>query len=519
MACSEALANNTFASLDERKALFETCLELSFGLSYRVWLVDGKGASTWRPGVEVAYDLSAGVDINRLWPYTLRFSDEVGGTLNWSTPDLFVDPPNPIGGSNWTYDSQWQIASQSNDTHSNPHTGLPMPLRLERAEVTIEEGLPVGKTLDWVSLEFASQIDVPEDAWIDWDAETETWIEAGAGVTAKRKVVFYYPDDLYETVYWHDGSPFSFGDIMMRAIMEFAPGTEGSVIFDEAQVGDLESFKSTFKGWKIVSVDPLVLEYYSDTFYLDAEYNVTQPWNTFWPDFDYGEAPWHTMGVANLAEAAEELAYTADKSDTLEVEWMSFIGGPSLAVLEKYMDEAMADGYIPFEATMGDYVSAEEAEARYKNLEAWYDEHSHFWVGTGPYYLDEVFLVEKTLTMRHFPYFPDPSDRWAGFAEPKLAEVEIDGESLVTIGEDAAFTVYVDYGGMAYPADEIGEVKYLLFDASGEIVDVGVADFAAEGEYTFTVSAAAEGAHKIEVAVLAIPVSIPSFSTFEFVAE
>jgi peptide/nickel transport system substrate-binding protein len=263
----------------------------------------------------------------------------------------------------------------------------------------------------------------------------------------------------------------------------------------------------------------LVLEYYSDTFYLDAEYNVTQPFNIMWPDYDYGEAPWHSMGVANLAEAAEELAYTADKSDTLEVEWMSFIGGPSLAVLEKFMDEAMADGYIPFEATMGDYVSAEEAEARYKNLEAWYDEHSHFWVGTGPYYLDEVFLVEKTLTMRHFPYFPDPSDRWAGFAEPKLAEVEIDGESLVTIGEDAAFTVYVDYGGMAYPADEIGEVKYLLFDSSGEIVDVGVADFAAEGEYTFTVSAATEGAHKIEVAVLAIPVSIPSFSTFEFVAE
>ena len=50
-------------------------------------------------------------------------------------------------------------------------------------------------------------------------------------------------------------------------------------------------------------------------------------------------------------------------------------------------------------------------------------------------------------------------------------------------------------------------------------MDVGVADFVAEGEYTFTVSAAAEGAHKLEVAVLAIPVSIPSFSTFEFVAE
>ena len=89
----------------------------------------------------------------------------------------------------------------------------------------------------------------------------------------------------------------------------------------------------------------------------------------------------------------------------------------------------------------------------------------------------------------------------------------------MTVGEDVTFTVYVDYGGAAYPADEINQVKYLLYDANGEIVDVGVADFVAEGEYAFTISTDVAGAHKVEVAVLAIPVSIPSFSTFEFVAE
>ncbi|MFW9817939.1 MAG: ABC transporter substrate-binding protein, partial [Candidatus Thorarchaeota archaeon] len=519
MACSEALANNTFATLDERRDLFGTCLEKTFALSYRVWLEDGKGASTWRPGVEVAYDLSAGVDINNMWPFTLRFSDSVGGTLNWSDPDLFVDPPNPMAGSNWTYDAQWQIATQGSDTLPNPHTGLPMPQRIESATVTVEEGLPVGKTLDWVTLEFVPEIDVPADAWIDWDPAAETWIEAGDGLTAKAHVVVTYPDDLYTSVYWHDGSPISFGDFMMRAIMIFAPGTEGSVIYDEAQAGTLASFKDTFKGWKIVSLDPLSLEFYSDTFYLDAEYNVAAPLQAFWPLYLYGEAPWHTMAVANLAEQNEELAYSADKSDTLEVDWMSFIGGPSLEILKKYMDQAQTDGYIPFEATMGQYVTAEEAELRYKNLEAWYDAHGHFWVGSGPYYLDEVFLVEKTLTLKHFDYFPDPSDKWAGFAEPKLAEVEIDGDSTVTAGAAASFTVFVDYGGAAYPADEISEVKYLLYDASGEIVDVGTADFVAEGEYGFTVTPATAGAHKIEVAVLAIPVSIPSFSTFEFVVE
>jgi peptide/nickel transport system substrate-binding protein len=519
MACSEALANNTFSTLDERRDLFATCMPKTFDLSYRVWLVDGKGASTWRPGVEVAYDLSAGVDINNLWPFTLRFSDQVGGTLNWGTPDLFVDPANPIGGSNWTYDNQWQIATSDSDVLPNPHTGLNMPQRIESAEVTIKEGLPVGKTLDWVTLNFAPEIDVPEDAWIDWDPTTETFIAAGAGVTANRKVVVTYPADLFDTVYWHDGSPISVGDFVMLMIMTFAPGTEGSIIYDEAQAGTLDSFKSTFKGFKIASEDPLVMEYYSDTFQLDAEQNVTAFLALFWPQYGYGEAPWHTMAIANLAEQNEELAYTADKSDTLEVDWMNFIGGPSLEILKKYMDQAQADNYIPFAATMGNYVTTEEATLRYKNLEAWYDAHGHFWVGTGPYYLDEVFLVEKTATLRHFDYYPDPSDKWAGFAEPKLAEVEIDGDSTVAAGSAATFTVYVDYGGAAYPSDEISEVKYLLYDASGEIVDIGTADFVAEGEYSFTVTPATAGAHKIEVAVLAIPVSIPSFSTFEFIAE
>ena len=37
---------------------------------------------------------------------------------------------------------------------------------------------------------------------------------------------------------------------------------------------------------------------------------------------------------------------------------------------------------------MGAYITAEEAAARYAALKAWYTAHGHFWVGTGPYYLD-----------------------------------------------------------------------------------------------------------------------------------
>ena len=53
------------------------------------------------------------------------------------------------------------------------------------------EGLPVGKSLDWVELDFADEIVVPDDAWYDWDATTQTFItveEAGmSGLTASNK--------------------------------------------------------------------------------------------------------------------------------------------------------------------------------------------------------------------------------------------------------------------------------------------------------------------------------------------
>jgi len=357
---------------------------------------------------------------------------------------------------------------------------------------------------------------------VDWDVENQVFITAAAkfpeGTTAQVKSVVYYPADLYDTVKWHDGSAFSAADVMMSMIMTFDPGKEGSAIYDEAQASTLESFLSVFKGFKIVSADPLVIEYYSDGFQLDAEINVT----TLWPAYAYGEAPWHTIAIANLAEANDELAYSADKAEASEIEWTSFIGGPSLEILAGQLATAASESYIPYESTLGQYITAEEAAARYANLQAFYDEHNHFWVGTGPYVLDQAFLTEKTATLVNNPDFPDLADRWARFGEPKIAEVELDGPGQVTIGSEATFDVFVTFQGEAYPADEIKEVKYLLYDATGAVVLVGTATAVAEGQYSVVIPAdvtakLAAGANKIEVAVIPFTVAIPTFQSLDFV--
>lgn len=519
---ADDLAYNRFANLDERRVAFARALELALEDSVRIFLIDGKNFAPYNTDVAVTYDLAAGIDGAQLWPYTLRFVDREGGRMAWGQPDLFVDPWNPVAGSNWAFDNSAIRATNSGGTMADPFTGLFWPLRAEKAEITIEEGLPVGKTLDWVDLKFEPEIVVPSDAFVDWDAVNQKFITAGEKftetVTAKAKSVVYYPADLFETVKWHDGSSLSVGDFMAAMIMTFDTSKPESAIYDESRVSNFDSFMSVFKGFKVLSTAPLTIEYYSDAYQLDAEWNVT----TLWPYCGYGECSWHTLALGNLAEAGGELAYSADKADAAEIEWTSFIGGPSLDILSKYLDQATTESYIPYAAFLSQYITADEVAARYANLKAFYDAHKHFWIGTGPYYLDKVFLTEKTLTLKRFADFPDMSNRWDVFTEPKIAEVEVDGPGQVAIGAEASFDVFVNFKGEPYAQKEIKEVKFLLYDAKGEIVYVGKAEAVADGQFKVVlpadVTAKLEaGACKLEVAVVPLTVSVPTFVTFEFV--
>ena len=201
---------------------------------------------------------------------------------------------------------------------------------------------------------------------------------------------------------------------------------------------------------------------------------------------------------------------------------MSLVGGPSLDILSTYLDQAIADEYIPYASVLADYITPEDAVARYQAAKDFFAEYGHYWIGMGPYILDEVFLTEKVLTLVQNPEFPDLADKWARFGAPKIPEVEVEGEGSVILGEEFVFDAYVTFEGEAYPADEIKEVKGLLYDATNQIVQTIAGELVEDGYYTITVPAevSAEmeaGASKIEVVVVSNVVAIPNFSAFEFV--
>jgi peptide/nickel transport system substrate-binding protein len=312
-------------------------------------------------------------------------------------------------------------------------------------------------------------------------------------------------------------------DFLYAWIVGFDIGKEGSAIYDESQAPSIEAALEAYKGFRILSESPLVIEAYSDNWQLDAELNIT----TMFPAYTYGYAPWHIIAAASLADAGGEISFSADKADALStetttVEWFSQVGGPSLAILDKYLDQAIADQYVPYASVLGEYITPEEAVDRYQKAKDFYAEYGHFLIGNGPYILSEVFLTEKVATLIQNPDYIDLSDRWARFGAPKVADIEVDGEGSVVLGGEFAFDVFVTFEGEAYPADEIKEVVGLLYDATGQIVEVLAGELVEDGYYTITVpadlSASMEaGASKIEAVVVPYVVAIPTFTAFEFV--
>lgn len=517
---AEILERRDYNTWEERKQLMTEALRLSMKDSVRVWLVDAIYVWPRRKEVVLATDLAGGISGSPLWPYTIRFTEKIGGRLSFASPSILTEPWNPVAGSNWIFDNMIIRATLDAPAFPDPFTGLYWPQRIKSAEVYAEKGLPITKTHDWVGLSFVPSIEVPPDAWIDWDPAGERFITAGEahpkGLKARTKTVVHYADDLWEAS-WQDGSKVSLADFVFSFIMTFDRAKPKSPIFDEAAVPAFKTFQSQFRGVRIVQKSPLVVEIYSDQLYPDAETIAAVRAAEF-----YTNVPWHELALGVLAERNRELAFSSSKADRLKVEWMSYIGGPSLAVLDRQLTAALQEGFIPYRSTLGEHVSPQEATDRYGKLRAWRKARGHFWVGNGPFYLHAVYPVEKIVVVRRSESFADPAKKWVRFVEPRIADVEVAGPRMVKSGTSAEFEFQVNFQGKPYPAKDVDVVRFMLFDSSGQLAELANAEHVRDGLWRAILSGKqtarlAPGSNRLEVLVTPRVVALPSFKTFWFV--
>jgi peptide/nickel transport system substrate-binding protein len=526
------LLNSDFADLEERQEMGAQALALADEHAFRLWLDTRNTVEPASADVSVVRDLSGGISGSVMWGKTIRFVDEIGGSMTIGMPDMFTEPWNPVNGSNWIFDAMVQRGMSERAFYSNPYTGLRFPNRAERGEVVAKEGFPMISSSDWIDLTFEPEIVVPDDAWVDWDAENQVFLTAGDVYTETETAVYkstvYFPEDLFDTITWHDGSPLSPADFVMGMIQTFDLAKEASANYDEAEVPNLQQFQSAFKGVRIVSTDPLVIEQWSDAAGLDAE-NLMNSWypsDETGGGYNFGDAAWHNMAIMLRGDANGSFAFGPDKAEANEIERISLIAGPSLEILATELATASEEGWIPYAATLGDFITAEEAAARYENLAEFARRYGHYYISMGPYFLQGVFPVEGQAVLQRYEPHPDPANRYAGFGAPPLAEVDLDGPTRVAAGEEAVFDVFVDNSatGDAYAADDIKEVSYLLFDATGMLVEKGTAEAVEDGVWVITLSADTTsgleaGSNSLEVVVVSKLVALPSTAAYQFVSE
>ncbi len=473
---AKKLAQRSFTSFEERDQMMRQALWLSMKDSVRIWVVHQTAPWPARKEVTLAYDLAGGFSGAWLWPHTLRYVDQVGGSVKIASSDLLVEPWNPVGGSDWIYDAMVYRATMYPATYPDPFTGLFIPNFVKKATVYVKSGLPVTKTYGWVDLIFQDEITVPTDAWIGWNASTKSFVYAPEGTTANVKVVVEYDDNLWNTKL-HDGSTLSLADFILDFIITFDRGDPASPIYDPSYVPNLEAFKEVFKGFKIVQEDPLVIEYYTDTWYLDAEWIAADAAGAFDANYGYGMAPWHMIAIGMLAEENGLATFGATKADELGVDRLNYLTGGTTDILNNMLDQAIQQVYIPYEEVLGQYITPDEALARYNNLKQWYQAHGHFWVGAGPFYVDSVDPTAKIIVLKANRDYPDTADRWAIFSEPLIPEISLPTSVEVVSSLPAEIDAKLTFKGQPLTENDISMVKFLYtvggYTKTGDAIPMG----------------------------------------------
>jgi peptide/nickel transport system substrate-binding protein len=396
-----------------------------------------------------------------------------------------------------------------------------MPSRLVSAELDVLEGaLVFNNSPEWLTLNFVDEIMVPTDAWYGWNTTTKQVTSPPEGTTVRAKAVLNYGDVIGNVIY-HDGSVMSKADWIATWALDFERSDPASPFYDESWIPDYGNFRSEFQGMRITSWSPVIIEVYLDYYAPDAEYivqeasalsNGQQPTAElagFWPS-----VPWQAKAIGMMAEEQGLLAWTGDKSEELGIEWMNYIGGPSLTILSDMLTEAENTGYIPFEEITNDYIETGEAAERYANLRSWYQEMGHFWVGDGPFYLDTVDFVGHTASISAFRDYSFKADKFAFLAAPPIPESSITTPENVVPGLEATFSLSLTADGQPYANDRIEFVKYIFMNSLGQLVAKGEATAGDEGQWSIELTdeetaAMIAGTYTLSTIALSKDVAIP----------
>jgi peptide/nickel transport system substrate-binding protein len=206
--------------------------------------------------------------------------------------------------------------------------------------------------------------------------------------------------------------------------------------------------------------------------------------------------------------SASGTAYSFTFGDLTEVDVLT----PScVADIRAKLEEMKASQHVP--ASIQEYITPEQAVARYEAAIRWIDEHGHGMISCGPFYIEKYDPQTNymELTAVRDPAYPFTPEYWTTTLATTMLRIEsVDIPAMYTLAEKhLPVRVYVSEvlypEGTAKPAEQ-GEMSARLITTTeervypGTLVESGVFEVTIPlenlepGAYTILINAEVEGA-------------------------
>lgn len=156
---------------------------------------------------------------------------------------------------------------------------------------------------------------------------------------------------------------------------------------------------------------------------------LAPPWST---------VPWHLLVLMEEAVARNYAAFSQEESARRRVPWLDLVRDPALRMkLEDLMAQFERESYRPW--PLESFVSAEEAQARWRALRTFSEKNGHLLVTNGPYRLKEWSPQAVVLDAVREMTYPLGFGTFDRFVNPPRAVIEAVAQDAteITVRADA----------------------------------------------------------------------------------
>ncbi len=433
--------------------------------------------SDYTEGVEnIAYDSQGGLNSpifirtvklkDFLWNGWLRLGIETKPGAAWNPLGGFTDPMGRL---------MWSAVGDPAEFPA-PYSATWAANRVTSTVTT--EASPSGK------------VEVPKDALIP-EPGTGLFRPAGAGKTARTKVLYRVLSSSF-----HDKSsmtvadvlyPFSFAfrsldplvDASTALLRDWLAGVR--VLRTEQDVKDFGEAKYTFQ---VHIVEVYVRHSLADPLQLAS---VAAPWSTL---------PWNLIVLMEEGVKRGLAAFSQEEAKRRRVPWLDLVRDKTLKErLAALVEEFKRQGYVP--VPLKDFVTPDQARARWTALKQFYDKHGHFLVTNGPYQLakwtpDAVVLQafrdpSYPLGLGSFNQYAIPRRAYVTKAEVREGRLEIQAEVEKIFTFQRSYKIVREALRPQPPGEVAAELpvfSYLVVSPSGDVVEAGTARYGDPGVFT-----------------------------------